>query len=547
MNLKQFRWAVLTAFLLAAVWSFLAPYNVYAHAVMTRAVPEPNSQISEPPGRIELSFNERLEAELHYIKIYDEIGRVISKSKAVLSADQKSMSLETPELSKGRYTVTYHVISADGHPVEGTYILSIGQGAEGAIVGGSESLHAGHELSAADMTTYDVLKYVSRIAYFFGLLALAGWLMWGAAVRRDRSPAVEQYYQNGLLGLQRTHFLALISFIYFHYQDLLGDQGLGQLYGLFAGTWVGRSWLIGLVLALIGFALLGKSRLWDMTWLIVLLAAKSVNGHAMGNEPLWLTVPLDFIHLLAASVWVGGLLLIVPAWNKHRAWVDGFLPAFSTGALISMLALAVTGFATTMIYLPGLNYLLYSQWGKLLIAKVVFVVIVVLLAIGIRLAMKQRKVKDQRDMIRMDFGAMGIIVVLVGLLTFVSPVPPNEPLYWHQMGEEIHMTVQVSPMVPGENQFRVDVWMAKELGKPKQVQLRMHNLDHEELAPIDVPLKEHKNEQQDAGFSADDTLIKTSYKADGPFIPFAGLWKIEFRILDKNDDETIYTQETRVY
>jgi copper transport protein len=540
------RWLVAAAIMLFGAVLLISPERVSAHAVLTKAVPEANSQLNTAPERIELTFNERLEAELYYIKVFDEIGREISDRKATLSGDQKAMQLELPKLSNGRYTVTYHVISADGHPVEGTYVLSIGPGSEGSLIASPESLHAGHSLSA-DMSVYDILKYISRIAYFFGLLAVAGWVFWGMAAGLNQSAAVSGYYRNGLLSVQRTHFLALIAFVYFHYQDLLGDQGFGELIGLFTGTWVGRSWLIAFVLSLVGFAMLGRSKAGDAVWIVLLLAAKSVNGHAMGYEPRVLTVSLDFIHLLGAAVWVGGLLLIVPAWKKNRTWIDSFLPVFSRYALISIIVLTLSGTATTLLYLPGLNYLLYSQWGKLLIAKVVFVVLVILMAAGIRMAMKGRKEKDLRDMVRMDFGAMSIIVVLVGLLTFISPVPPNEPLYWHQMGEKVHATVQITPKVPGDNRFQVDVWLPKELDKPKRVQLKLHNLDNPDIAPIEVPLAEHVNDQEDAGFTADETYGQFSYKAEGPYLPFAGLWKLEFRLLDKNDDETVYTEQTRLY
>ncbi|MDF2660369.1 MAG: copC [Paenibacillus sp.] len=545
MNLMK-RWLVAAAIMLFGAVLLISPERVSAHAVLTKAVPEANSQLNTAPERIELTFNERLEAELYYIKVFDEIGREISDRKATLSGDQKAMQLELPKLSNGRYTVTYHVISADGHPVEGTYVLSIGPGSEGSLIASPESLHAGHSLSA-DMSVYDILKYISRIAYFFGLLAVAGWVFWGMAAGLNQSAAVSGYYRNGLLSVQRTHFLALIAFVYFHYQDLLGDQGFGELIGLFTGTWVGRSWLIAFVLSLVGFAMLGRSKAGDAVWIVLLLAAKSVNGHAMGYEPRVLTVSLDFIHLLGAAVWVGGLLLIVPAWKKNRTWIDSFLPVFSRYALISIIVLTLSGTATTLLYLPGLNYLLYSQWGKLLIAKVVFVVLVILMAAGIRMAMKGRKEKDLRDMVRMDFGAMSIIVVLVGLLTFISPVPPNEPLYWHQMGEKVHATVQITPKVPGDNRFQVDVWLPKELDKPKRVQLKLHNLDNPDIAPIEVPLAEHVNDQEDAGFTADETYGQFSYKAEGPYLPFAGLWKLEFRLLDKNDDETVYTEQTRLY
>jgi len=133
------------------------------------------------------------------------------------------------------------------------------------------------------------------------------------------------------------------------------------------------------------------------------------------------------------------------------------------------------------------------------------------------------------------------------MLTFVSPVPPNEPLYWHVMGEKAHLTVQVTPKAPGDNQFRIDVWMKKELGKPKEVHLGLQDAKRPDIAPIEVPLAELADTAADESFTADETYGQYSYKAEGPFIPFPGMWKLEFRLLDQNDDEIVYRTETRVY
>ena len=51
---------------------------------------------------------------------------------------------------------------------------------------------------------------------------------------------------------------------------------------------------------------------------IMILAVKSVNGHAMAFEPPIRTVLIDIIHLLAAALWAGGLLYILVYWKKQQ-------------------------------------------------------------------------------------------------------------------------------------------------------------------------------------------------------------------------------------
>jgi len=551
---------------LLAFFALLAfPGNASAHASLVSAVPAPNAALDQAPAKIELTFNERLEADLYQIRLYDQSGKIIVDRGAALSPDRTVLSLELPGLEDGRYTVSYHVISQDGHPVKGSYVWTVGRdrtdaaagaggtsgGADGsgdhAGHGGAHAEHGHQHGISAKMSPYEWLTYLSRIAYFFALLAAAGWALWGGIAGIGQAADSRLRHRRGLLALQRVHLLALILLIHFHYQPLLGDQGLEQLPGLFTGTWIGRSWLIALVLSLLGFILLGKSRVLDIAWAVLLLLAKTLAGHAMASDPLWAGGLLDFAHLLAASVWAGGLLIITLNWQKSREWTRRFVPLFSAWALWAVCVLVFSGIALTLLYLPGLAYLFYSQWGMLLLAKAAVVVFVLVIAVLIRLTLKRRNENGFRWLAKADFAAMSVIVVLVGVLTYLNPVPPNEPLYWHQMGEKVHLTLRISPNAPGHNRFTVDVWLAKELGEPRRVQLFAQHLDKPDLAPIEVPLEKSENSEEDAMFSPDDSLQKFSYIAEGPYIPFDGQWNMQFRLLDQNGDETVYEKAVRVY
>ena len=97
-------------------------------------------------------------------------------------------------------------------------------------------------------------------------------------------------------------------------------------------------------------------------------------------EPRIVTVLIDIIHLLAAAIWAGGLLYILVYWKKQRGHVQQFLLIFSKVALVSILVLIVTGVASTLIFLPQVHYLLYTQWGILLLIKVALVLLVIVIA-----------------------------------------------------------------------------------------------------------------------------------------------------------------------
>ncbi|WJH35010.1 copper resistance protein CopC [Paenibacillus sp. CC-CFT747] len=100
--------------------------GVSAHAGLTKAVPEADSQMEESPPRVELTFNERIEEKLFTLKVIDEIGRSVTPNKPVINSTHTSLTLDLPQLHKGIYVVSYHVISADGHPVDGSYVITVG-------------------------------------------------------------------------------------------------------------------------------------------------------------------------------------------------------------------------------------------------------------------------------------------------------------------------------------------------------------------------------------------------------------------------------------
>jgi methionine-rich copper-binding protein CopC len=106
---------VLTGLAALALWPALA----LAHAVLVKSVPAQRAALAEPPPRIELWFNERLEPAYSKASVTNEAGTQVDlRDVAVSAQDPRRLSLSLPALAPGRYTVSFRVLSVDGHVVE---------------------------------------------------------------------------------------------------------------------------------------------------------------------------------------------------------------------------------------------------------------------------------------------------------------------------------------------------------------------------------------------------------------------------------------------
>ncbi|PUA35639.1 hypothetical protein C8Z91_29805 [Paenibacillus elgii] len=519
-----------------------------AHASLVQTVPANGAELEKPPEQVILTFNERLEEGLYYLRVYDGSKRKVTDKAAVMNDTRTTLTLDLPGLVKGIYVVTYHVISADGHPVDGTYLFAVGQSLDQPSgVSGSapaiEHLHR-HDGPMSTFGVKDVLQFGSRILFYLALLGFTGWLLWlrwfAPGEKTDPSRIrLRQWAER----LQQLYLIAYILFMWAHMGDLIGDGGAEGLLRLFTQTTVGYAWLGGLLLALLSFVVLYRSVFLDYIWLALVWFAKSLLGHAAAFEPKSETLVLDWLHLAASSVWVGGLLMLLVLWRTDKELGKIFLPRFSTAALVSILLLTVSGVLTVFIFLPDVRYIVETGWGKLLLAKTGLVLLVVVTAALVRFLYRKNSERGAGRLLGVDVVLMTLIVGVVGVFTYLTPLPANEPMNWHVMGEKIHMTAQISPNVPGVNDFAVKVWLPDKLGKPKQVIMKLQATDNPEIAPIVVPVEY----TEDVSFEESFGLKRHTYKTRGAYLPYPGHWKMEVRVMDSNDDETVYEHTFRVY
>jgi copper transport protein len=212
---KLFIKTALPIIVIVFLYCFITPTQASAHAILTHASPDYNSELEQSPQEISLSFNERLQKDLYRIEVINTKGEAICCEKATLNKDQNQIQLKLPELIQGYYTVTYVVISNDGHPIQASYVFSIGQPQapppDAALPG--TSLHSGHSASGPEGF------WAYRIFYYFALLLMSGWILWRPWIPME-STGVLSYKRIGHY-LQLFHLITLVGLIIYQFSSFL--------------------------------------------------------------------------------------------------------------------------------------------------------------------------------------------------------------------------------------------------------------------------------------------------------------------------------------
>jgi len=99
----------------------------FAHATLLSTEPTNGGVYDKPPSEVKLRFNEPVEVSLGGIRVYtSNQERVVTGSPQHPDGSQSEVAVSLPKIAKGTYVVTWRVISADSHPIEGAYTFQVG-------------------------------------------------------------------------------------------------------------------------------------------------------------------------------------------------------------------------------------------------------------------------------------------------------------------------------------------------------------------------------------------------------------------------------------
>jgi copper resistance protein C len=123
-----------------------------AHARLVASTPADGATLDAAPTEVVLEFNEPVEAEFGQLQVFDPEGaRVDAAAPVSDGAIVRSPLLDAT--TAGTYTVAYRVISADGHPVEGSFTYDVTPEAVAALEPAPELTPEEVDPPGADDTT----------------------------------------------------------------------------------------------------------------------------------------------------------------------------------------------------------------------------------------------------------------------------------------------------------------------------------------------------------------------------------------------------------
>ncbi len=539
----------------------------WAHATLLRSVPPANAVLDQAPAKIQLWFSEALEPSYSGIDVLDSTGKKINPAEATVDpSDPTSMSVEPGPLPDGVYTIAWRNVSRDdGHPLTGSFAISVGQAAPGAIAA-----------SSADIdpipTTGRVLS--QWLLFLFASAVIGGtgfWaFIWQQAPSQEQ-PRAERWLHGalwmGYVGLGVAVALSLL-------EQAVQVGAAADLPGLvkILGTRFGAIWLARLVI----WVVLGVSLAWAVrrrqriAWWITLivgpvfLVTVTLLSHSVSAEAAIPAMGADWLHLTATSLWVGGLIafgtvLIAlranPATLRLRATLTQY---FSNMARVAVAALLLTGLFAAWLQVGSLQALLDTNYGQTLALKVVLIVPLLLIA-AVNLLLTQRRLGYAaqtdtptrwsgvlRGLVGAEIVLTALVLLVAGVLT--SAVPARSVVDERaasattasaagyadmQMTTDAHLILGISPGYAGTNTFSVglfDMMTDEAINDATLVRLQ--------FTPKDVAIGKS---QVRATFQG-----KGQYVVTGANLSLPGEWKIRVSVQRPNRYDDVVDFDVKV-
>ncbi|MFD6878589.1 MULTISPECIES: copper resistance CopC/CopD family protein [unclassified Streptomyces] len=366
-----------------------------AHASLSGSDPADGVVLKTAPRQVTLTFTES-------VSFSDDSVRVLSPDneranpRPAQHADGKDNTARvelSDTLPQGTYTVAWRVVSADGHPISGAFVFSVGKPSGTAAVvatGSPEDTAAGR--------LYGFFRYVaySGLALLVGAVAfvLVCWPTSAAVRRVRRLPAV------GWVTLAvSTLALFLLRGPYETGGPVTSAFDLAQV-GRTATGRPGAALIVRLVLLAAAAVFLRRSvvrlerneggtppgdlgagvRLFGAVLALALAFTWGAAEHAAAGIQVPLAVPVAVLHLVAMGVWLGGLITLLILLGRRgpggRDVPASAIGRFSTLAFASVAVLVGTGTYQSWRQVGSWDALFTTSFGRTLVVKVAAVVLV---------------------------------------------------------------------------------------------------------------------------------------------------------------------------
>lgn len=365
-----------------------------AHAALSSTDPGDGAVLQRAPGHVTLTFSESVGLRDDSFRVLDPGGHRV-RTGATGHADGRSDTARVAlpgGLGEGTYTVAWRVVSADSHPVSGAFTFSVGKPSQTTA-----PVDTGPTEDPLTATLHQLARYLAYLAaaLLIGTAAfvalcrppdpaplrrplVAGWwtllaatvalLVLRAPYEAGTGPssaldadalADTLTARPGVLLLIR---LALLAPVALFLVRVSGVSGVSRVSRVPRADRHGRpSPLVAAAGAALAVGL-------ALTW--------AAAEHASAGIQVPVAMTSSVLHLLATAVWLGGLVALLTTLRASRPAPDAAtLARFSRTAFAAVTLLVVTGVYQSWRGLGSWQALTGSTYGRLLLAKVVLVAV----------------------------------------------------------------------------------------------------------------------------------------------------------------------------
>ncbi|HUE60824.1 MAG TPA: copper resistance protein CopC, partial [Acidimicrobiales bacterium] len=520
------------------VWWFLAAFPVAvgvavgalagappasAHALAVSSTPPAGATLAEAPATVTIVFSESPDPSLSTIQVLDSAGNPHQAGRSATAVGQpNSLQVQVGSLGPGVYTVSWRTVSrVDGHLASGSFAFGVkvtpaGAGASSAVV------------RAPPASTWAV---AARWTFYVGVMGLVGVTVVGLLAGAHRSQRRLRWL--GLAGWllaagggvaleeqqRRSDGIPLGKLL----NSSLGHQVLWRGIPLIAAL-VGVIWIVARPSSTVGIAVVGASAVAAMFGDV---EASHVSGERSWR---WFHLLTQWAHFASAGIWVGGLAVLLGVIGTIDARDRRTLiKRFSNVALVSVVAIAITGVLRGLDEIRSWHGLFDTTFGKWAILKVSLLILLGALGLLQRTRGVPKVGRGSPRFLRQigttELAVAAVVLVAAGFLQSLAPPSATSSLKASKAvvvsGSDFATTVrvrlEVSPGTPGFNRFT------------------LRAVDYDTLRPVtaqSVNLTFGLPARPDLGTSTLDLSRRSDgdYSAVAPNLSVSGIWAVTILI-----------------
>ena len=583
------------------VASLLVTGNALAHALLLRSLPVANSELPQSPEKIEMWFSEPLEVDFSSARLLTTSGEEIHIDAAELDPnDPTHLTVSLKQLDPGIYTVAWKTLSrTDGHEWYGSFPFTV-LNPNGTRPDGTAAvldLETRSELPT-------LLQTISRwLALMGGILFLSVPLFYKFVLTNsvDSNENLKIRLHDLAIKIVTLSVLAVIlgSWLQIALQASRLES-LSFLPRLIYATHTGALILSRQALLLSGLLLLNRSKRWQFitvaiydvfilllclisgmqgevvaysalifaviviawTWRkastenqswnsllilgVITLLYFSLGSHAGAVAGSFWAILSDFIHLLATSAWVGGLMLLPLVLDSirgnspapERAALGPLFRNYGYIAKFSFFLLLVSGLFNSLVQFPTFASIINTAYGRVLLIKLAAALIVWQLS-TLSTRILRGKMDAEQFAVNLKLfiqkitqvALIGLVLMLtVAVLVQTQPPKSSSPQVdtsYHNIvkADDLSIHIQVTPNQPGNNQFYVQLFHedGSSIGDVQLVRL-LFNYEDAQVGQANADLTQ---------------LGVGSYSLEGVYLNQPGAWTVSVYVRRRGMDDVI--------